>query len=183
MKTFGRYIDGLLNRRAMVRRARVVSTSSTGVRVRFDGSEDEVTATLAAGTTSITIGQEVEVSRLSAGGVPNGGYRILGTSSSIQPNRGASDLSFDAETVTLIDDNPTVLVAGGAAVQVLIYGVNLETAPTYGDVLITDDVAQDINTAGTLITLSVKADGALAPGRYSLTVAGMTIDDLFEVTP
>jgi hypothetical protein len=86
-----------------------------------------------------------------------------------------------AETITRIVPDGITLVRGGDAVTVTIYGVELTTAPTYGDADIVDDSAPVITP--TSITLSVKATGStIAAGVYSLTMTGRTLASFFRVT-
>lgn len=85
-----------------------------------------------------------------------------------------------AATITRLPALPVLLVKGGRTEVVTIYGVRLSGAATYGTANITDSVAQSLND--TALILRPQALIGCAPGRYSLTFAGQTIPNFFEVT-
>jgi hypothetical protein len=114
----------------------------------------------------------------------NAAYVFIGTPPPNSRTGGRSVPSEVTETVTseIITSLPDYveLVAGGDPVEILVYGFNLSSAPTYGDAELDDAAAQIITP--TLITLSVEASAAAAPGSYSLTLAGQTRENFFRVS-
>lgn len=181
MHPLRRYFRDRTRSTADARQAIVLSApSATEYAVELVDTGRTINAVVPKGLAALSAGQRVTVAPLGASGIGNGRYHIVSSHPLVQTSATPATSTKSAETVTLIAPEPVTLVNGGAAVEVLIYGVGLATAPTYGDAGITDDVAQVITA--TLITLHVKASGGMAAGRYSLTVAGVTISNFFEVT-
>lgn len=186
------YLRGMAKRKAETRFAEVDAVRSDGNYWLLDGATGErfiATPGTVGGT--LSKGQTVTVSKPDGSGRSSGtGYSIIGVQTTNGRNSSLTSRVTDENTTSaeslarIVSGGVTVtsvqLVKGGAAVTVLLYGVGLATAAVYGDAGITDNVAQVITS--TLITIQPKASGGMAVGRYSLTVAGVTIPNFFEVT-
>jgi hypothetical protein len=186
----GPYLRGLLRRSSEGMRGEIVARLPSGdYTVLLEERDNQITASVLTPGVSYTVGQVVKLSRGDgARRVVGDGYTIDGLAAA-----GARNSSLAARfRATKTRTQATVagikvagvfaescdLVAGGAAVAILIPGNGFTVAPTYGDAGIVNDSAATVTD--TLITLSVKATTA-AIGRYSLTVAGVVISEFFHV--
>lgn len=184
----GRYLSGLVRR--TTQNVSGIVTESLGnneYMVRLNHTNGEVRAGLGQAGISLAIGQAVVLTSVDATGrAPGAGYVISDYPTLGNKNAGvitqpfAATVAKNAETLVKISPTSVSLTAGGAAATILAYGTNLSSAAVYGHVSIVNDVAQV--TTATLITLQVKANGGCPAGRYDLTVAGVTIENFFEVS-
>jgi hypothetical protein len=74
---------------------------------------------------------------------------------------------------------PLVLVAGGDAEDLDIYGAGFVSPPTYGDAGIVDSAEAEVTT--TRITCHIRTEVDVTPGLYSLTIGGRAFVNAFEV--
>lgn len=87
-------------------------------------------------------------------------------------------VSQEAGTVTLIPAQ-IELEVGAASVSFSIRGVGFTAAPAYGHAGIMN--ASPAVVTSSQITVDVEASGAVPPGTYSLTIAGVEYPDFFIV--
>jgi hypothetical protein len=172
-------------RRAETRNAKITTSHGSGkYTVTYIDTGGAVTAWSAQPSDTYAVGKIVLVRSDRSGRRHGGELLILGYSQSSDNGVALRDLSTEtektAETVTELPAMPVSLVVSGPSVVVTIYGVGLSTTPTYGSADIDDDASPVVNADH--IILTVKANGSCAPGRYSLTVAGVTIPNFFEVS-
>jgi hypothetical protein len=171
------------------------------ISIRPDGNYDvqhsrtggRLIAAASAGSTYLAPGQLVTVAKPDASLRSTGGeFSIVGVQTTNIRNSSlvqfSNEQSTTAESLTRIvragvDVEFVSLTRGGADVPLSVYGDQLSTTATYGDPGITDNVGQSILDIGFGFRLSIdpKASGAMAPGRYALNVAGITIPDFFSV--
>lgn len=84
--------------------------------------------------------------------------------------------------VVEVSPSPIVLTRGGAAVAVGLTGIGFVSGDSiiYGSTGITD-ATPPVLVSDTSYTLSVRASGAMAAGRYSFTFNGTSWPQLFDV--
>jgi hypothetical protein len=192
MTPFGQYLRGLIRRKSVAGRGIIASMVSADVwMVTLEASKWQVRATSATPGASYVVGQVVWLMQSDASGATQNTEYIIGgiansTSRNASVNEGYETTPYIlAPTVSVISPNPCNLVHGGGAVAVTIRGVNFTKAPSYGNALITDNVAPVVTS--TLITIQPKALIGLAPGRYDLTIEpgspyAVTVPKFFIVT-
>lgn len=185
----GDYLRGMLRRSAETVRATAVERQANGDWLfRLDDTGGEVVASLGTLGVSLTASQAVLLTRTDASGRGiGGGYVFFGFPPTAARNESLAHRYTQSNdktgtTVSKTPDLPVVLVAGGSAVVVEIYGTGLAEGATYGHASIVDHAAQDDHGGTTRLTLTVKANGGTPAGRYSLTLPGFgSISDFFEV--
>ena len=140
-------------------------------------TESLITATLA-------VGKGVVVRFDSSGRASNKALGIVGLSTFGENGAPGRRLmteatSVSAGTISALPPLPVVLKKGGSQEKRTIFGSGFTAAATYGNAEIVNDVAQVVSSS--MIVISPRATSSCALGRYSLTVAGKTISNFFEV--
>lgn len=134
---------------------------------------------------SYQVGKRVTVRHDAAGRAAGRKPEIIGSSQAAGNGLIVGTLAYtvpkSAATITRLPTLPLRLVKGGQNVVVTIFGEQLSGVATYGTPNITDSVAQLLLDDAALVIRPQALIGC-TPGRYSLTFAGQTVPNFFEVT-
>ena len=182
-KQDGRYLRDFRRRTAETRNGAVTAALGDGrytVRLHDTGASVNASALQAV---TLAVGNPVMVRQDASGRARGSAFLIVGklqdSDSGLLTGVNASTENSAAETITELPDLPVQLVANGDSVRVVIFGSDLLTAATYGHASITNGSGQEIDGRSAVLH---PVAGAVPAGRYSLTIAGVTIPNFFEVT-
>lgn len=178
----GKYLQNLIRRSDPIRKGLVVTAAHPTYTVKIVDTGATITAT-AGNAGPYLVNEEVLLQTGGSGRYARSAFVIIGNSQGVDNGAivPAPDVKSEksGETITQLPAYPVQLAAGGAVQRFSIFGERLSTTPTYGVGGITNAVAPAIDPS--VIQFQVQAAGGTTPGLYSLTVAGKTIPDFFEV--
>lgn len=165
----GSFLDDRQFRSADVRDATITSYEGNGVYVcQILDTGASVRAIAAVNLGLLDVGTHCVIAPMAAGGAANAQWRIVtaDTATANLPTVPPRTVGL-GPTLARIAANPTILTAGGAAVDVVVEGSGLTAGPTYGDPGIFDWIAPDITS--TRVLAHVKALATVAVGTVTTT--------------
>jgi uncharacterized repeat protein (TIGR03803 family) len=174
LSDLGDYLFGMTQRTADVRDATITGYEGNGVYLlELADTGGPIRGIASVGMGKLAITTQCVVAPMAAAGNANAPWRIISADNQVAnlPNVPPAEVA-PGPSVAHVFAMPTILVAGGDAVNIVIEGSGLTAGPTYGDPGIEDFTAPDITS--TRIMARVKALATVATGTISTSGTDVT---------